>query len=143
VISLALSLNWWESTLGGVSSNVKDQFSMRRTIFEVAVAVAAATIVLLVAALSGSLHGLLRWVLVIAVALVACVVAWLAARHTSPTQGSGIEVGNRIRSKENVDIRDVSVDRAAEDISVGNDIRTRRGVNIVGIRLGKAKGRSK
>jgi membrane protein implicated in regulation of membrane protease activity len=116
---------------------------MRRTVFEIAVAIAAATIVLLVAAVSGSLHGLLRWMLVVAVALVSCAVAWLAARRVSPTQASGIEVGNRIQAKENVDVRDVSINSTAEDVKVGNDIRAGRGVRISGIRLGKARGSSK
>lgn len=110
---------------------------MRRTIFEVAVAVAAATIVILVAAISGLLHGLLRWLVVVAVALVACIVAWLAARRSSSEPPNGIEVGNRIRSNENVEIRDVSIRPGIENTSVGNDIRSKRGVTIGRIRLGK------
>jgi ABC-type nickel/cobalt efflux system permease component RcnA len=116
---------------------------MRQTIFEVAAAVAAAAIVLLVAAVSGSLHGSLRWLLVIAVALVACIAAWLAARRISPAQVSGVEVGNRIRSKANVDIRDVSVGPTGENVSVGNDIRSKRSARLRGITVGKIRRPSK
>jgi len=110
---------------------------MRRTIFEVAVAVAAATIVFLVAALSGALHSPLRWLLVVAVALVACGAAWLAARRISPTKVSGVEVGNRIRAKGNVDIQDVSVNPTGQNVAVGNDIRSKRGTRLRGITVGK------
>src|SRR4051794_8104592 len=116
---------------------------MRRTIFEVAVAVAAAAIVLLVAAVSGSLHGPLRWLLVVAVALVACGAAWLAARRISPAQVSGVEVGNRIRSKDDVNIQDISVGSTSENVSVGNDIRSKRGTRLRGINVGKIRRPSK
>lgn len=116
---------------------------MRRTIFEVAVAVAAATIVFLVAALSGALHGPLRWLLVVAVALLACGAAWLAARRMSPSHVPGVEVGNRIRAKKNVDIHDISVSPSAEGISVGNDIQSKRSTRLHRINVGKARKPSK
>ena len=112
---------------------------MRRTIFEVAAAVAAAAIVLLVAAVSGSLHGLLRWLVVVAVALVACGIAWLAARRTAPAAASGIEVGNRIRSEDSVTIEDISVGPVGENVRVGNDIRAKRGTLLRGITTSKAR----
>jgi hypothetical protein len=116
---------------------------MRKTIFEVAVAVAAAVIVLMVAAVNGSLHGLLRWLLVIAVALVACVVAWLAARRVSGTRTSGVEIANRLQSKGNVDVQDISIESTGHDVSVANDIRSKRAILISKIRVGKARGCSK
>lgn len=116
---------------------------MRRTVFEVAVAVAAAAIVLLVAAVSGSLHGLLRWLVVVAVALAACGTAWLAARRASPGQVSGVEIGNRIRSDDNITIQDISVAPTGENVSVGNDIRSKRSTWLRGIKTGKVRGPSK
>ena len=118
-------------------------FRMRRTIFEVAVAVAAAVIVLLVAAASGSLHGLLRWLLFVAVALVACGTAWLAARRVSPAQAVGVEVGNRITSEDTVTVQDISVGPSGENVSVGNDIHAKRGTLLHAITIGKVRGPSK
>lgn len=126
-----------------VYARKKASTSMRKTIFEVAVAVAAAAIVLLVAAVSGSLHGTPRWLLVAGVALIACGTAWLAARRILPAQVPGVEVGNRIRSNENVNVRDISVEPTTENISIANDIRSKRSTRLHGITVRNTRRPSK
>ncbi len=110
---------------------------MRKAIFQVAAAVAAAAIVLLVVAVSNSLSAPVRWLLVAVTALVAFSAAWLAARRISPGHGSGVEVGNRIRSGGDVHVEDVSVEPTSQGIRIGSDIRSKRSARLARIVVGK------
>ncbi|MEV6489042.1 hypothetical protein AB0M20_10480 [Actinoplanes sp. NPDC051633] len=109
----------------------EDTKNMRKAIFEISAAVGAAAIVLIVVAVSGSLSGVLRWLLVGATAVAACGLAWWAARRLSQTANpSGLQIANRIRSSGKVNIEDVSLDPTARDAQVANDIRSKRDTSI-------------
>lgn len=112
---------------------------MQKTVFQVAAAVAAAAIVLLVVAVSGSLSGVLRWLLVAATALVSFAAAWFSARRVSRSTVSGVEIGNRIKSGEDVHIQGLNVQPNEGSTHIGNDIRSKRSTRLLDIVIGKSR----
>jgi hypothetical protein len=113
---------------------------MRRTVFEVAVAVAAAILVFALVALSSSWNPVLRWLLIGAAALVALAAAWLASQSKSRNATSGVEIGTGIRSGGGVGIEDIRVDPNSDNVRVGSDIKSRFGTHLRRITIGRYTG---
>jgi len=116
---------------------------MRRTLFEVAVAVCAAAVGYLVFALSSGLHTPWRWLLVLLVAIVAFACgSWAVTRlPTSGNADSRAVVGKGLRSGAGVRIEDVEIN-GSNDATVGQDIKSKTSTTISGIRIGKRRPRS-
>lgn len=111
---------------------------MRKTIFEVGVAIAAAAAVYAVVSITDTLSPTLRLLLALGVAVVAFGIAWLAARRMSES-ADGIDIASRNTSKGALDIEDVTVDAESPSIGIGNDNKSTGDMRISGIEVGRRK----
>jgi len=115
---------------------------MRETIFEVGVSVAAAAVALLLVTAADALDPVLRWSLIAGTALVSGVAAWLAARRrTSRRTGGtgGIGVATGVRTKEGIDVEDVTVEPGDRDIRIAAGLRAKRHVRVSNVKIGRQR----
>ncbi len=103
-------------------------------------AAAAAILVFVIVVVSGSWPPVARWLLIGVTGLIAVGAALMASRGNSRESAAGVEVGNRIRSRGNVAIEDVSVDETKDNVRVGNDIVSRLGAQLRRIAVGRGSG---
>lgn len=108
---------------------------MRRTVLELAVAVAAGLIVLAVTMATDSVKGTYRWLVVVAAFVAAFVLTWWLARTRSddPT-AAGATIGSHLKTRGRVNVDDVDV-AGTDSTTVGSNIRTEGDVSIRDIRV--------
>jgi membrane protein implicated in regulation of membrane protease activity len=113
---------------------------MKRTVFEIAAAVAAAAIGYLVFALTAELHAPWRWILVVLVAVVAFALAtWAGAyRRKRSSPGSAVAIGEGIRAGKDIKISDIEAEGGA-DVRVGNKLNSKGSTDISGVRVRKRR----
>lgn len=109
---------------------------MRKTVFEVGVALAAAAALTVIVITTEHLTPLLRWVILTIVAIVAFVGAWLAVRRVSPGRRSGTQLGNRNRLKGSMTVEKVLIKPVDADIQIGNENRTGGDLRISDVTVG-------
>lgn len=116
---------------------------MRKALFEIGAAVAAAAIGLLVLKVSDGLGPVPQWILVIGTAFIAFALASWAGRNIGPTSAHPhAEVGTQIRSDGSVTISDVQVGSAGvADTTVGKALRSKKDTKISGVRIGRNSNR--
>jgi hypothetical protein len=113
---------------------------MRRAVFEVGAAVAAALVALAVTTLAGMTSGLWKVFIIAASAVLALAAAAWASSQTNSVRRV-IRVGSRQTAKGNIRLENISADPAEADVEIGLKNKSGKDITVKGVNVqGKPPG---